>query len=188
MAPAALRASKYEHSRRDFDLSPHSPLSRREIAVSLYHQRLTTITFFHPSSPFFSMGVIDPVMISRILLFAAACSFLFPVQVYSGKLELPEIAAEEVNCLTTIPSAISPNGDGVNDLFEIHHDCLVTRFSLTIFDQQGRAIYQTEQTTPSWDGMTNGQPAPEGHYRWRISYQTTNGERVEKEGEVLLVR
>jgi gliding motility-associated-like protein len=64
----------------------------------------------------------------------------------------------------TIPNTFSPNGDGINDLWNIealvtYPDCL-----LQVFDRYGQQVYKSTGYNKAWDGRYNGQVLPPGTY------------------------
>lgn len=68
-----------------------------------------------------------------------------------------------------IPSGFSPNGDGMNDLFEIHIGKTIKKVqTLSIFNRWGQLIHQSEssvnQQSLTWDGTFKGQPVESGTY------------------------
>ena len=95
---------------------------------------------------------------------------------------------DDTSCLTFIPSAISPNGDGINDVFEIRHSCLAAEMTLEIFDIHGKLVFNTQDTRPSWNGLVRGVPATPGRYSWKLAYRSYQGNEVRKEGQFVLVR
>jgi gliding motility-associated-like protein len=87
-----------------------------------------------------------------------------------------------------IPNAFSPNGDGINDRFEIR-GTWQTPIALWIFDRWGNVVFHSEAYQNDWAGtLPNGQPAMPGVYTWKIAYRNTptSGER-EKHGTVVIV-
>lgn len=66
--------------------------------------------------------------------------------------------------LGKLPTAFSPNGDNINDLFFIESTGLID-FSLTIVDAKGDKVFSTTDPNFKWDG-TNlaGEELPEGDY------------------------
>ena len=54
-----------------------------------------------------------------------------------------------------IPSAFTPNGDGVNDVFKPVGE-YIRDFDMYIFDRWGMEIYHTNDITKGWDGTLHG--------------------------------
>lgn len=76
------------------------------------------------------------------------------------------------------PNVITPNGDGVNDLFTIDFEF----DQLLIFNRWGEVVFESSSNTISWDGNdTNGNPVAEGVYFYVIEA----GERVQGNVQVL---
>lgn len=69
-----------------------------------------------------------------------------------------------------IPTAFSPNGDGVNDRFRILNKDLV-KFTLQVYNRWGEKVYETSDPTEGWDGIYKGIPQGMGAYVWTCSYQ-----------------
>ncbi|MEM6632443.1 MAG: PKD domain-containing protein [Bacteroidota bacterium] len=69
-----------------------------------------------------------------------------------------------------IPSAFSPNGDGINDQFQIVGDEFQS-FRFELFDRWGSLIISLDDPIQSWNGeLPNGRPAPEGVYTWQLIF------------------
>ena len=69
----------------------------------------------------------------------------------------------------TIPNAFSPNGDGINDVWNIKYlesypDCTVE-----IFNRYGAPIFSSKGYSKPWDGTMNGSPVPVGVYYYIIN-------------------
>jgi len=62
-----------------------------------------------------------------------------------------------------IPTAFSPNGDGVNDVFRIRTDCLEA-YHLMVFDRWGELVFETADLSSSWDGRYHARPMDAGVY------------------------
>jgi gliding motility-associated-like protein len=82
------------------------------------------------------------------------------------------------------PNIFSPNGDGVNDLWEIpsfesYSDCF-----LTIFDRSGRRVFEQKGYSNDWDGRYGGKLLPEGVYYYVMGCP----DRVPITGNILLAR
>jgi gliding motility-associated-like protein len=89
-----------------------------------------------------------------------------------------------------IPNAFSPNGDGVNDFFQVMSNGLpIFKFQISIFDRWGGEVYFGNGILSGWDGKKSGKECPGGVYVYKIVFSVDgvpgNQERV---GTVMLVR
>ena len=71
-----------------------------------------------------------------------------------------------------IPNVFTPNGDGVNDRWQIRNlkdypDCRVE-----IFNRYGQSVYTSTGYTHEWNGELNGKPLPAGTYYYIINQKT----------------
>lgn len=80
-----------------------------------------------------------------------------------------EIGAENENCLT-IPTAFSPNGDGINDNWELPGIENFPNAIIQIFDRHGTLLAEYCPDT-RWDGTYLGKPLPIGSYFYVIDTQ-----------------
>ena len=86
-----------------------------------------------------------------------------------------------------VPNAFSPNGDGINDYFNVQYR-LIRTFEIKIFDRWGNQVYQSQDINFRWDGTVNGVPAPEGTYVFIVTGTTTTQVPVEVGGSFTLIR
>jgi gliding motility-associated-like protein len=86
-----------------------------------------------------------------------------------------------------IPTAFSPNADGLNDVFSFKAIGM-SETRLTIFDRWGEVVYQSSAPKPGWDGRLNGLPAPAGAYLWIIKYTSNKNEPKLAKGSLQLLR
>jgi gliding motility-associated-like protein len=97
------------------------------------------------------------------------------------------------NCDSTltplIPSAFSPNGDGVNDLFRpVLPTEKITILRFSIYDRWGSLVFDSDrQSQFYWDGKFNGENVPTGIYLWQVTYKS-RGKSLKLEGNVTLLR
>jgi len=91
-----------------------------------------------------------------------------------------------------IPNAFTPDGDGINDNFNINYNnnsFPISHFVLHIFNRWGEEIFESNDITYGWDGKKNGKECPGGVYVYKIVFSVDgisgNQERV---GTVMLVR
>lgn len=86
------------------------------------------------------------------------------------------------------PTAFSPNGDGVNDVFVLFPGKAVSEIiQLEIFDRWGNRLYANE-IEPIWDGTFAGKMAALGVYAWSASVAFIDGSVQQLSGEVTLIR
>lgn len=69
-----------------------------------------------------------------------------------------------------IPNVFSPNGDGVNDRFQVGSTTEIpTCLEFKVFNRWGQLLYTSNGTTRGWDGRTSaGSPVPPGVYFYII--------------------
>ena len=68
-----------------------------------------------------------------------------------------------------IPNAFSPNGDGINDTWEIKYLQYYPGNEVKIFDRDGRIIFSSQGYTKAWDGTVNGKQIPIGTYYYIVN-------------------
>ncbi|HRI26833.1 MAG TPA: gliding motility-associated C-terminal domain-containing protein [Chitinophagales bacterium] len=74
-------------------------------------------------------------------------------------------------CKPIVPTAFSPNADGVNDFFKPVFNCEVSFFFFQIFDRWGRQVYESTDPTTGWNGTYKNETLPLGLYVWKLTYQ-----------------
>jgi gliding motility-associated-like protein len=93
-----------------------------------------------------------------------------------------------------LPTAFSPNSDGINDLFRPSLLGL-KEVSMYIYDNWGNLIYEITSDTASlptdwgWNGIEKVNSEPKnGNYRYYIMAKTINDKIIEKEGQFMLIK
>ena len=61
-------------------------------------------------------------------------------------------------------SAFSPDGDGINDLFEIKGIVDFPNCRIEIFNRNGQRVFESDGYREAWDGRFNGEPLPTASY------------------------
>ncbi len=89
-----------------------------------------------------------------------------------------------------IPSAFTPNGDGLNDIFRILGLPAenITEFNLQIFNRWGQMVFSSKDILEGWDGKLNGEVCPEGEYVWVIFYEDNKKTKTSNKGLITLLR
>ena len=88
-----------------------------------------------------------------------------------------------------IPTAFTPNGDGLNDIFRISNIKDSRLVSFTVYNRWGEEVYNNQwNIKQGWDGNYKGQSAEMGVYYYLIMVAKANGENVTYKGEMTLIR
>ncbi|HRT54293.1 MAG TPA: gliding motility-associated C-terminal domain-containing protein, partial [Flavobacteriales bacterium] len=108
--------------------------------------------------------------------------FVFPNDV-GGHYPVQLVVANYLGCTDTIvrtievmdeflvfvPTAFTPDGDGVNEqLFVLGDDIDTQAFVLNIFNRWGQMVFSTEDRSIGWDGTFGGKPVPDDVYNWKL--------------------
>lgn len=91
--------------------------------------------------------------------------------------------------LVDVPNVFTPNGDGINDIFQAKAQSL-EYFHGVILNRWGRKVYEWDDPQGGWNGKIHGKYASPGTYFYVI---TAKGREIEtkkytKKGALLLVR
>lgn len=85
------------------------------------------------------------------------------------------------------PSAFTPNGDGLNDIFRVVPSGIAYTKWFKIYNRYGNIVFQTNTWMQGWDGKWKGKKQPTGTYVWEVSGIDRNGKVVEESGTVILI-
>jgi len=99
----------------------------------------------------------------------------------TGCVDFFEITVTDQNCDLTIPTAFTPNNDGINDVFEIlnleHY-----KSQIVVFNRWGRRVFEhSDYFNNWWDGAN----APDGTYFYVLTY--TRGETTRTASGVITI-
>lgn len=93
---------------------------------------------------------------------------------------------EECPCDLYLPSAFSPDLDGINDCWQIYGLCNYTKIETSVYSRWGTLVFRSAAADFCWEGEYRGRPLPADVYVVTVAYQTTDAEG--KETDKLLVR
>lgn len=88
-----------------------------------------------------------------------------------------------------MPNAFTPNGDGVNDVYQAKpgYQSLV-EFKAYIFNRWGQKLYEWNNPALGWDGKFNGQDVKEGVYFVLVNAKGADGKVFNIKKDVNLLR
>jgi gliding motility-associated-like protein len=67
-----------------------------------------------------------------------------------------------------IPNAFSPNGDGINDYWNIPALAAYDNYKLLIINRYGQKVFESFNYTEPWNGFFNGKALPTGTYYYLL--------------------
>ena len=89
-----------------------------------------------------------------------------------------------------MPTAFSPNGDGINDNFKVVGEGFdANNFNMSIFNKWGQLVFETSNPNISWDGNYKGNPVTDGVYIWKIETKEKHSPIIHhKDGFITILR
>ena len=84
------------------------------------------------------------------------------------------------------PNAFSPNGDGLNDVFEVK-GIGISQYLLQIFSRWGELMYESKNLEDQWDGTFDGKKVPAATYVYKINYTSMINKDYDLEGTVTVM-
>jgi gliding motility-associated-like protein len=112
----------------------------------------------------------------------------------------PDSSVSNISCSVLpsrvyIPSAFTPNDDGLNDVFHISYISIfnltgttMSSYEMKIFDRWGGLIFQTDDVNKGWDGTLNGIPVQSGAYVYLVTASGLDNTNYNLSGTVTLLR
>ncbi|NVK26811.1 MAG: gliding motility-associated C-terminal domain-containing protein [Flavobacteriia bacterium] len=85
-----------------------------------------------------------------------------------------------------VPSAFSPNGDGVNDLFTWNTQNVIS-LRIEVYNRWGDKVFESVEVNGEWDGTFRGQMLPAGPFSYAIRARTETNRLIEKFGTITLL-
>ncbi|WP_201981810.1 T9SS type B sorting domain-containing protein [Hymenobacter rubidus] len=87
----------------------------------------------------------------------------------------------------TIPTAFTPNGDGLNDVLEVKGKYL-NHYTFVVVDRNGQEVFRGTQRSDTWDGRIQGHQPVLGAYAWRFQQDQEDGKRFTATGSVTILK
>jgi gliding motility-associated-like protein len=86
-----------------------------------------------------------------------------------------------------VPNAFSPDGDGINDVFQAK-GVGVVKFDMRIFNRWGEQIFHSTSLDQHWDGIYQNKRSQIDTYIWVVQVQDVLGRHHDFKGHVTVVR
>jgi len=142
------------------------------------------------SSNFGSTAFLSNTSISNPnLVINAETTFHIEIKASNGCITVDTLQAKIFNEASAyLPTAFSPNGDGVNDEFKIVPVGIVALRYFRIMNQFGQTVFETSNLSQGWDGRSGGVAQPIATYIWAAETLDINGNVLKQSGSVTLIR
>ncbi|MDP4150302.1 MAG: gliding motility-associated C-terminal domain-containing protein [Bacteroidota bacterium] len=93
------------------------------------------------------------------------------------------------SCYIAVPSAFTPNGDGINDFLYPLNAYKADGLEFRVYNRYGQLVFESRDWTQKWDGRIGGQPQPAGTYVWTLRYtDRDSGKKFTLKGVSILIR
>lgn len=86
----------------------------------------------------------------------------------------------------SFPKFFTPNGDGINDVWQIRGKEAYNLISVSIFDRNGRVMHQFTNTDTGWNGSFLGKKAQPTDYWFVATFISNNGQQIVRRGHFSL--
>ena len=117
---------------------------------------------------------------------------IYTITIYDDCQELSDtfvVADKECNDCLILPTAFTPNRDGLNDELGPVVLCPVTGYLFNIYNRRGNLVFSSNNPGEKWDGNYRNMPAAADVYNYMLQFTSNNNKNKElRKGNVTLVR
>jgi gliding motility-associated-like protein len=93
------------------------------------------------------------------------------------------------NCYIAVPTAFTPNGDGLNDWLNPNNAVKADNLLFRVYNRFGQLVFETKDWTRKWDGKVKGVLQQTGVYAWILTYtHHDTGQKVFMKGTTVLIK
>ena len=105
----------------------------------------------------------------------------------AGTFSFSNVATVSRRISLSMPTAFTPNGDGLNDVLEVKGRYL-RNYTFVVVDRNGQEVFRGTQRNETWDGNIKGRPPVLGAYIWRFQQDGEDGQRFTATGSVTILK
>ncbi len=87
-----------------------------------------------------------------------------------------------------LPTAFTPNGDGLNDEVQPYLIGMKGLKSFSVFNRWGNLVFYTSTYGKTWNGKSQGVDQDPGVYVWYIEFYNFDNKKVTEKGTITLIR
>ena len=92
------------------------------------------------------------------------------------------------NCFIAVPTAFTPDGDGLNDFLGPLNAYKATDLLFSVYNRTGQLVFETKDWNRKWNGMIGGVKQATGVYVWILQYTDPSKKRISLKGTSALIR
>jgi gliding motility-associated-like protein len=86
-----------------------------------------------------------------------------------------------------MPTAFTPNGDGLNDVLELKGRYL-QNFTFIVVDRNGQEVFRSTDRAKTWDGSINGHAPVNAAYVWRFDLLGEDNQPLRQTGTITILK
>lgn len=86
-----------------------------------------------------------------------------------------------------VPTAFSPNGDGINDILFIK-GYGIAALQFVVYNRYGEVVFETTNQNIGWDGTFKNRDENPGVFTWVLQYDFVTGNKGMQKGNTTLIR
>ena len=135
-----------------------------------------------------SRGLSRTDIYNPVFNYNADVDYLIRIGMPSGCITYDSILVRvSPNADILVPTAFSPNRDGVNDYLDVF-TLGIRKIHFRVYNRWGQLMFETRDITQRWDGNFQGKPQPLENYVWVADAETMSGQIIRKRGQTVLIR
>jgi gliding motility-associated-like protein len=87
-----------------------------------------------------------------------------------------------------VPTAFTPNSDGLNDILKPYYVAIKSLSYFTVFNRWGQKVFSTNDLSKGWDGFSKNNEIIEGSYVWVLKAVDAVGKIYSLKGSFVLIK
>lgn len=99
-----------------------------------------------------------------------------------------DVNYENCECSPFVPTAFTPNNDGLNDKVGPIMNCRASAYKFFILNRFGEVVFKSTLPGEKWDGMYKGQPAELSTYFYLLQMTGPRNREFQFKGDIILMR
>ena len=112
---------------------------------------------------------------------------LVALNVYGCSDTAVRVVSAIVNPVVGVPTAFTPNNDGVNDVVKVR-GFGIDQMMFRVYNRWGQEVFVSQNPEYGWDGKIRGELQPMDVYGYTLNIIFTDGTTLNRKGEITLIR